>query len=143
MSLTTVERRVALGELDHPTIVDFPLRGEWTVERTPAHRIPSHGTDILGQRYAYDFIRTDDRAGSHVHSAGRLRWLLIGGRTQECYGWGEPVHAATDGEVVVAVDGVQERQLGARRAGSRGPHSRPSATTDDRTTPYSSPATTS
>ncbi len=110
MSLTTVERRVALGELDHPTIVDFPLRGEWTVERTPAHRIPSHGTDILGQRYAYDFIRTDDRAGSHVHPAGRLRWLLIGGRTQDCYGWGEPVHAATDGEVVVAVDGVQERQ---------------------------------
>ena len=99
-----------MGELDHPTVVEFPLRGEWTVERTPAHRIPSHGTDILGQRYAYDFIRTDDRAGSHVHPAGRLRWLLIGGRTQECYGWGEPVHVATDGEVVVAVDGVHERE---------------------------------
>jgi hypothetical protein len=99
-----------MGELDHPTIVEFPLRGEWTVERTPAHRIPSHGTDILGQRYAYDFIRTDGRAGSHVHPAGRLRWLVIGGRTQDCYGWGEPVHAATDGEVVVAVDGVAERQ---------------------------------
>ena len=64
-----------MGELDNPTVVDFPLRGEWTVERTPAHRIPSHGTDILGQRYAYDFIRTNERAGSHVHPAGRLRWL--------------------------------------------------------------------
>jgi hypothetical protein len=99
-----------LGELDDPTVVDFPLRGEWTVERTPAHRIPSHGTDILGQRYAYDFLRTDDRAGSHVHPAGRLRWVFIGGRTQDCYGWGEPIHAATDGEVVVAVDGVPERE---------------------------------
>jgi hypothetical protein len=99
-----------MGELDHPTVVDFPLRGEWTVERTPAHLIPSHGTDMLGQRYAYDFIRTDERAGAHVHPAGRLRWLLIGGRTYDCYGWGEPVHAATEGEVVVAVDGVQERQ---------------------------------
>jgi hypothetical protein len=99
-----------LGELDRPIVVEFPLRGEWTVERTPAHRIPSHGTDGLGQRYAYDFIRTDDRAGAHVHPAGSLRWFLIGGRTQDCYGWGEPVHAASSGKVVDAVDGVSERQ---------------------------------
>lgn len=98
------------GELDHPTVVELPLRGEWTVERTPADRIPSHGTDVLGQRYAYDFIRTDDRAGSHVHPAGTLRWLTIGGRTRDCYGWGEPVHAAAGGEVVDAVDGVPERR---------------------------------
>ena len=102
--------RRALGELDRPTVVDFPLRGEWTVERTPAHRIPSHRTDVLGQRYAYDFIRTDDRAGAHVHPAGSLRWVLIGGRTRDCYGWGEPVHAALGGEVVDAVDRVSERQ---------------------------------
>ena len=99
-----------MGELDHPVVVELPLRGEWTVERTPAHRIPSHGTDVLGQRYAYDFIRTDDRPGAHVHPAGSLRWALIGGRTQDCYGWGEPVHAAADGVVVAAVDGVPERR---------------------------------
>jgi hypothetical protein len=99
-----------LGELDNPVVVDFPLRGEWTVERTPADRIPSHGTDVLGMRYAYDFIRTDDRTGSRVHPAGRLKWLLVGGRTRDCYGWGEPVHAAFSGEVVDAVDGVPERQ---------------------------------
>lgn len=99
-----------MGELDRPIIVEFPLRGEWTVERTPADRIPSHGTDVFGQRYAYDMIRTDDRPGSHVHAAGTLRWLLFGGRTRDCYGWGQPVHAALGGEVVDAVDGVQERQ---------------------------------
>ena len=104
------DRRVVLGELDRPIVVRFPLRGEWTVERTPADRIPSHGTDVLGMRYAYDFIRTDDRAGSHVHPAGSLRWLVIGGRTRDCYGWGEPVHAALGGDVVDAVDGVPERQ---------------------------------
>lgn len=98
-----------MGELDDPVVVDLPLRGEWTVEQTPAHRIPSHGTDVLGMRYAYDFIRTDDRPGAHVHPAGSLRWALIGGRTAECYGWGEPVHAAAAGEVVTAVDGVPER----------------------------------
>jgi murein DD-endopeptidase MepM/ murein hydrolase activator NlpD len=101
-------RPVAVGELDRPVVVDFPLRGEWTVERTPAHRIPSHGTDILGQRYAYDFVRTDERG--RAHPAGRFRLLLAGGRTEDCYGWGEPVHAAATGEVVDAVDGTPERE---------------------------------
>jgi hypothetical protein len=99
-----------MGELDDPVIVEFPLRGEWVVERTPAHRIPSHGTDLFGQRYAYDLVRTDHRPGFHLHPAGTLRWLLIGGRTRDCYGWGQPVHAAFEGDVVEAVDGVEERQ---------------------------------
>ena len=99
-----------MGELDDPVVVALPLRGEWSVERTPAHRIPSHGTDVLGQRYAYDLIRTDHRPGSHLHPAGTLRWLALGGRTRDHYGWGQPVHAALDGLVVQALDGVAERQ---------------------------------
>src|SRR6266545_5076473 len=77
-----------MGELDHPVVVELPLRGEWSVERTPASRIPSHGTDLLGQRYAYDLVRTDHRPGFHLHPAGTLRWFLVGGRTRDCYGWG-------------------------------------------------------
>lgn len=99
-----------MGELDDPVVVDLPLRGEWSVERSPADRIPSHGADLLGQRYAYDLVRTDHRRGFHVHPAGALRWLLLGGRTRDCYGWGQPVHAALDGVIVQAVDGVGERQ---------------------------------
>jgi len=99
-----------MGELDRPVVVDLPLRGEWTVERTPAERIPSHGTDVFGQRYAYDLIRVDDRPGLHVHPAGTLRWVVLGGRTRDCYGWGQPVHAAAGGEVVAALDGVGERR---------------------------------
>jgi hypothetical protein len=99
-----------MGELDDPVVVELPLRGEWSIERSPADRIPSHGTDVLGQRYAYDLVRTDHRPGFHLHPAGALRWLLIGGRTRDCYGWGQPVHAASDGVVVQAVDGVPERQ---------------------------------
>ena len=99
-----------MGELDDPVVVELPLRGEWSVERTPADRIPSHGTDLLGQRYAYDLVRTDHRRGFHVHPAGTVRFLLTGGRTRDCYGWGEPVHAVSDGVIVQAVDGVAERQ---------------------------------
>jgi hypothetical protein len=99
-----------VGELDAPVVVELPLRGEWTVERSPADRIPSHGTDLFGQRYAYDLVRTDHRRGIHVHPAGTLRLVVVGGRTRDSYGWGQPVHAAVDGVVVQAVDGVAERQ---------------------------------
>lgn len=34
---------------------------------------------------------------------------MIGGRTRDCYGWGQPVHAAFGGTVARAVDGVPER----------------------------------
>jgi hypothetical protein len=77
-------------ELDDPVVVGLPLRGEWSVGRTPASRIPSHGTDLLGQRYAFDLVRTDHRPGFHLHPAGTLRFLLIGGRTRDCYGWRPP-----------------------------------------------------
>jgi hypothetical protein len=91
-------------------VVDFPLHGVWTVERTPAHRVPSHGTDLFAQRFAYDFIRTDERRGVHPHPGSRLRWLTIGGPTHEHYAWGQPVHAALAGRVVAAHDGVTERR---------------------------------
>jgi hypothetical protein len=99
-----------MGELDDPVVVELPLRGEWSIQRSPADRIPSHGTDLLGQRYAYDLVRTDHRRGFHVHPAGTLRWLLLGGRTRDCYGWGKPVGAALDGVVVQVTDGVPERR---------------------------------
>jgi murein DD-endopeptidase MepM/ murein hydrolase activator NlpD len=97
-------------ELESARIVDFPLRGEWMAVQTPASRIPSHGTDMLGQRYAFDFIRFDPEKGSRYHPAGGLRTLLVGVPTHECPGWGEPVHAPLDGEVAAARDGLPERR---------------------------------
>lgn len=99
----------SVRELSSPVVVEFPLRGVWTAMRTPARRIPSHGTELFGQRYAFDFVRTDHRRGFHLSPASTLRFLLIGERTRDCYGWDQPIHAAFDGEVVEAVDGVGER----------------------------------
>jgi murein DD-endopeptidase MepM/ murein hydrolase activator NlpD len=96
-------------ELANPVVVDFPLRGEWTAFNTPADRIPSHGTDMLGQRFAFDFIRIDRRKGWHVHPAGGLRSNLIGFPVREAYAWGQPVHMPFDGEIVDAQDGYPER----------------------------------
>ncbi|GEM_PF-5659200 len=42
-----------------PVAVRFPLSGEWCAVNTPGFKVPSHGTDQLGQRYAYDFFQID------------------------------------------------------------------------------------
>ena len=101
--------RVA-SELAQAVVVEFPLRGEgWMAVTTPADRIPSHGTDMLGQRYAFDLLKVDDRKGVHFHPASTWRGNLLGGATRECYAWDAPIHAPLDGEVVRAQDGIPER----------------------------------
>lgn len=101
----------ASPELDHPVVVELPLRGEgWVAVNSPADRIPSHGTDMLGQRYAFDFFRADPRREAlRYHPASTARTILLGVPTRECLAWGQPVHAPLAGEVVRAVDGYRER----------------------------------
>jgi murein DD-endopeptidase MepM/ murein hydrolase activator NlpD len=98
------------NELDGTVIVDFPLRGErWVAVNTPGDRVPSHGTDMLGQRFAYDLLQVDSRRGLRDHPAGTLRRLIVGVRTRDCYAWGAEIYAPLDGEIVQATDGVEER----------------------------------
>jgi murein DD-endopeptidase MepM/ murein hydrolase activator NlpD len=93
-----------------PFIVDFPLRGAWIAPNTPGTRIPSHGTDALGERYAYDFVGINPRRrDNRFYRSSPLRYLIFGVRLQACYGWGQPIYAATDGVVLQADDGWPER----------------------------------
>lgn len=97
------------GVAPESRVVDFPLRGEgWMAVNSPADRVPSHGTDVLGQRFAIDLLKVDDRRSPRFHRASTLRTLVFGVPTRECYAWGEPVHSPIDGEVIAAVDGVGE-----------------------------------
>lgn len=100
-----------MNELNNPIIVDFPLRGEWGVPNTPAKVIPSHGTDQLRQRYAYDFVMIDwDRKGSPFYHGSSMRYYGMGVKLEECYGWGQEVYAPCDGKVVTVRDGICERK---------------------------------
>lgn len=91
-----------------PIVVDFPLRGEWAVPHTPGDRVPSHGTDALGQRYAYDFIQTVGSTGLRFYRSSRLRYYTIGVFCADCCGYREPVYSPVNGTVVVACDGLRE-----------------------------------
>ena len=59
--------------------VNFPLRGEWTAVHTPAEKVPSHGVDVLGQTYAFDFLKIDWKKDGFVfHEKSMLRFFTIG-----------------------------------------------------------------
>lgn len=68
-------------EMYDPIIVDFPLRGEWYAPNTPGTKIPSHGTNKLGTRYAYDFIQVDwNRKGYPAYRVSLAQYLLLESR---------------------------------------------------------------
>lgn len=99
-------------DLSDAVVVDFPLRGEWRALNTPADRVPSHGTDFLGQRYAIDFVRMD--AGGTYYYPGEggavLRHLTVGLPASAFFAWDQPVHAAFPGRVLTVMDGWPDRE---------------------------------
>jgi murein DD-endopeptidase MepM/ murein hydrolase activator NlpD len=93
-----------------PIVVEFPLRGEWVAYHTPAARVPSHGIDQLGQRYAYDFLRIErNQKGWKFFRTPTWRYHLVGVPLEQCFAWGEPIHAPFGGVVTAARDGWPER----------------------------------
>ncbi|SYZ32710.1 hypothetical protein [Propionibacterium australiense] len=46
--------------LYHSIVGRLPFSGRWLARNSPARRVPSHGTTLLGVTYAIDFIAVDD-----------------------------------------------------------------------------------
>lgn len=94
-----------------PVVVEFPLRGEWVAPNTPGHVVPSHGTDVLGQTYAYDFIQIDWslQKAYRTSQRGTVASLVFGTPLKECMAWSQPIHAPFPGEIIEAEDGLEER----------------------------------
>lgn len=100
-----------MKEFENALSVGFPLSGEWMAPNTPGKKIPSHGTDQLGERYAIDFLQVDwERKGRPFYKTSTMHYLVFGVPLSMCYGWGQPIYAPFGGEVVAAEDGYKERQ---------------------------------
>ena len=105
-----INRRSVIAEMQEPIIVGFPLRGEWLSPNTPGTKIPSHGTNQLGTRYAYDFIQVDwERKRLPAYRVSLAEYLLFGVPLNQYYCWGQDVYAPCDGTIVQAEDGYEER----------------------------------
>jgi len=108
--LNTKSRSDNVKGFEDPIIVEFPLRGEWMAPNTPGKKVPSHGTDQLGERYAFDFVQVDnERKGRPFYITSSLRYLFFGVPPNKTYGWGKEVYVPCDGEIIKAKDGYQER----------------------------------
>ncbi len=94
-----------------PVVLAYPFRGRWLARNSPARRVPSHGTHLMGTTYAIDFIAVDARGRSAPWS-----WrAAVGTEAPEGFvGFGAAVLAPCSGRVVVAHDGEPDHE--ARRS---------------------------
>jgi Peptidase family M23 len=93
-------------------VLRLPFTGRWAVQNSPARRVPSHGIDLLGQRYAIDFVGVDDQ-----HRTAPVRdWrtLLATEPPERFFAYGRPILAPADGLVVAVHDGEIDHE--ARRS---------------------------
>jgi murein DD-endopeptidase MepM/ murein hydrolase activator NlpD len=84
-------------------VISLPFAGRWLARNSPARRVPSHGTDLWGERYAIDFVGVDHRR----RTAHRRDWrtVLATEPAERFLGYGRPILAPGDGVVVDAHDG--------------------------------------
>ncbi len=83
--------------------ISLPFTGLWLARNSPARRVPSHGTDLLGERYAIDFVGVDERR--RTSTIRDWRTILATEPPERYYAFGRPILAPTDGVVVDVHDG--------------------------------------
>jgi murein DD-endopeptidase MepM/ murein hydrolase activator NlpD len=93
-------------------LLALPFSGRWLVQNSPARRVPSHGTDLFGERYAIDFVGVDDRGRTASHQD----WGTWFGTepVDRFVGFGRPVLAPAAGRIVAVHDGEADHE--ARRS---------------------------
>lgn len=89
----------------------YPFSGRWMTRNSPARRVPSHGTHLMGTTYAIDFIPVDVRGRSAPWS---WRAAVATEAPEDFIGFGAPILAPCSGRVVIAHDGEPDHE--ARRS---------------------------
>ncbi|MGX1162433.1 hypothetical protein RKD54_003342 [Pseudarthrobacter sp. SLBN-100] len=93
------------------TVLKYPLTGRFRARNSPARRVPSHGTDLMGTTFAIDFIPVDLHGRS---AAWNWRAVVAKEPPERFIGFGAAVVAPSAGTVVIAHDGEPDHE--ARRS---------------------------
>jgi hypothetical protein len=94
-----------------PAVLTLPFRGTWRVERSPARRVPSHGTHRFAATYAIDFLALEDGRSAATRD---WRTLLSTEPPERFFAFGRPILAPSTGRVVQVHDGEPDHE--ARRS---------------------------
>lgn len=100
---------VALPET--PVVLAYPFVGRWAVQMSPADRVPSHGTSLMGSSHAIDFVPVD---GAGRSAPRTWRSWVASEPPEDFVGFGRPLLSPVTGRVVAAHDGEPDHE--ARRA---------------------------
>ena len=76
-----------------------PFDGEWTTVNGGVTKRTSHSWGLVSQRYAYDFVVTDEEGETHASDGDDL---------SDYYAYGAPIRAPADGTVVATTDGLRD-----------------------------------
>jgi murein DD-endopeptidase MepM/ murein hydrolase activator NlpD len=85
-----------------PVVLALPFQGTWLARNSPARRIPSHGTHLLGQTFAIDFVAVRGRRTASVRDWRTLLAVEPAGRF---FAFGRPILSPAGGRVAVVHDG--------------------------------------
>jgi hypothetical protein len=98
-----IKRQPSRSSVTPEIMISLPFEGRWLARNSPARRVPSHGTDLLGGRYAIDFIGVDHRH----RTADRRDWrtILATEPVERFFAYGRPILAPVHGIVFQAHDG--------------------------------------
>jgi hypothetical protein len=98
LGLTTYFRVVpSRGE---PQVVLPPVNGSWLAVNSPADRVPSHGLLAYGQSHAVDLVHVPSSGSDAGRRPGERRGRAWHPRPETFSGFGRPIVAVADGEVV-------------------------------------------
>lgn len=98
--------------LSDSVVLRLPFMDRWAVQMSPARRVPSHGVDLFGQRFAIDFVGVDE--GHRTAPVRDWRTFLATEPPERFFGYGRPILAPIDGSVVAVHDGEIDHE--ARRS---------------------------
>jgi hypothetical protein len=86
-----------------PVLLALPFEGRWRAGNSPARRVPSHGSDLLGERYAIDFTGVDERG----RTAAERDWgtFFATEPPERFVAFGRPILAPAAGVVVTVHEG--------------------------------------
>jgi hypothetical protein len=92
-------------------VLTLPFRGTWRTERSPARRVPSHGTHLFATTYGIDFVAVEGRRSAATRD---WRTVLSTERPERFFAFGRPVLAPAAGRVVGVHQGEADHE--ARRS---------------------------
>ncbi len=105
MADTRMNRMAMAANTGPPVVLGYPLAGSFRARNSPARRVPSHGTDLMGTTFAIDFIPVDEDGRS---APWTWRAVAATERPETFVGFGTHLMAPATGRVVVTHDGEDD-----------------------------------